>query len=319
MTALPNHIRRLIYLATILAVLIIAAAAWLWISRRPTPPTDLSLDPKNLAPLSLPLLDKPVVQSTSTADAGPLYRSALADYANDADAADAYSRDPHGKVPASVTALLDAAACDHATLFISEPEKLANYDSQHPDLETLTEMGNLLDRVGLSLKLKNQIPDAQKYFRASYALGENLFRERICYDEYLKGIGLMNTAAAALAECAPTGSAEQSALTAQSAAITQYDTDHVAPIYQAITSVDQADIAVHAGDIFRFADLSQDRMIRVEAILSVGRLRFDADRSGDQYAAPRELAKLQGDADPVIRAAADAAANLTLEQYRAFH
>jgi hypothetical protein len=60
-------------------------------------------------------------------------------------------------------------------------------------------------------------------------------------------------------------------------------------------------------------------MFRVEAILKIGRYRFDAARKGDQLAAPRVLRRLADDPDPVIQAAANAALALTLEQYRTIH
>ena len=57
-----------------------------------------------------------------------------------------------------------------------------------------------------------------------------------------------------------------------------------------LASADPVKIAANAGDIFRFAAKSQERMFRVEAILKLGRYRFDAARSADQIAAPRYFA-----------------------------
>jgi hypothetical protein len=58
-------------------------------------------------------------------------------------------------------------------------------------------------------------------------------------------------------------------------------------------------------------------MWRVEAILKLGRYRFNAGRIGDQRNAIKTIKDLlTHDPDPVIRAAAQAAHDLTLEQYR---
>jgi hypothetical protein len=72
----------------------------------------------------------------------------------------------------------------------------------------------------------------------------------------------------------------------------------------------------HAGDVFHIARSAKDRMWRVEAILKLGRMRYNAARLADQQAATRALEELSDDADPVIRAAANAARNLTVQEYR---
>ena len=57
-------------------------------------------------------------------------------------------------------------------------------------------------------------------------------------------------------------------------------------------------------------------MWRTSAILAIGRMRYNTPRRGDQLAAPRELKAWTTDPDPAVRAAANAASNLTLQQYR---
>ena len=98
-----------------------------------------------------------------------------------------------------------------------------------------------------------------------------------------------------------------------------YDANHVQPIYQALVSAEQEDIALHAGDIFAFATGSKERMFRVEAILALGRLKFDAARGADQQAAPACIKNASTDPDPVIQAAATAAGDLSVEDYRQIH
>jgi hypothetical protein len=98
-----------------------------------------------------------------------------------------------------------------------------------------------------------------------------------------------------------------------------YDND-IKPIYsEVISRADMQSIGQHAGDIFRIARMSKERMFRVEAVLKLGRYRFDSARAADQLAVPRILRGFQSDPDPVIRAAALGAGGLTLEEYRGIH
>ena len=90
-----------------------------------------------------------------------------------------------------------------------------------------------------------------------------------------------------------------------------------------ISSIDQNVIRQHTGDIFEIANRSQERMWRVEAILKLGRMKFDVGgnrgRFGDQAGAKRYLKSRVSDPDPFIKTAAKAAKDLTIEQYRSMH
>jgi hypothetical protein len=73
------------------------------------------------------------------------------------------------------------------------------------------------------------------------------------------------------------------------------------------------------GDVFYLAQHAQERMWRVEAILALGRMKYfvgEGGRRGDQRGATRHLKQHALDKDPVIRAAAKAALELTREQMR---
>lgn len=150
-------------------------------------------------------------------------------------------------------------------------------------------------------------------------MGENLVDERLTYDEYSHGIGLMDGAAKALGDLEPAGSERAKVLADQNDAMVTFDQQSVRPVYEVLSAADPQRIAVNAGDVIRFARLAKERMFRVEAILKLGRYRFDAARGADQLAAPRILGKLEGDEDPVIRAAAGAGVGLTIEGYRMIH
>jgi hypothetical protein len=83
-----------------------------------------------------------------------------------------------------------------------------------------------------------------------------------------------------------------------------------------IISNDQATLEQYAGDVFYFARHAPERMWRVEAIMKIGRYRYNAGRVGDQRSAIKVLKELSNDPDPVVRAAANEAQELTIEQYR---
>jgi hypothetical protein len=97
----------------------------------------------------------------------------------------------------------------------------------------------------------------------------------------------------------------------------KYNSDEIVPMWTIIGAIDPKRIAEHSGDVFAIAKDSQERMWRVEAILQLGRLRYNAASGADQRAANRMLKKMaENETDPIIRAAAKAAAELTIEKYR---
>jgi hypothetical protein len=113
--------------------------------------------------------------------------------------------------------------------------------------------------------------------------------------------------------------------TAGAAALRQFDesridyvVNHVLPLQNVIGAIDQNLIAKNAGDIALLAQKPlPERMWRVEAILKLGRYRFDAARAADQRAVPKILKEIAaGNRDPAIQAAAKAALGLTLDSYR---
>ena len=89
-----------------------------------------------------------------------------------------------------------------------------------------------------------------------------------------------------------------------------------------LTAVDDKVVSEHAGDVFYLAQHAGDRVWRVEAIFALGRMKYfvgSEGRAADQRGAPRMLQKLTEDSDPVIRAAAVAGRDLTIDEYRKQH
>jgi len=279
---------------------------WLHGEMQITDPTSLSLDPKNLAALSPPMPAVAIVDQNDPGDAGDKYSAAVANFDDDGGACDDYAQKPQGPLPGM-------------NLFAKDPASIVDYQADHPALENLARLGADMETAALLLNRNGQTDDARKFLQAAYALGRNLFLERVDYDEFSKGMGLMDGATTVLAEMEPADSSRRQMLTDQQAALIDFNDQRVRPIYEVLASIDPQSIAVNAGDVYRFATKSDERMIRVEAILKLGRYRFNSGRSADQLAAPRVLRRLAQDPDPVIRAAAKAAIDLTVEQYRMIH
>jgi hypothetical protein len=306
-------------ISIVLFALAMGVGLWLRAQMQITDPTSLSLNPKNLAELSPPIGTDAIVKQDQPGDAGEKYASAASLYESDPDTCDDYAQKPDGPPPPAMQSVLDATHLSSMILFAKDPAGIIDYQSDHPELDSLAKLGQEMEAVGLRLQRTGKNDDARKFLFAAYALGANLLRERIDYDEYSHGMGLMDGATTALAEMEPPNSPKAQTLQDQANAMVSFDQQSVQPIYEVLASADPTRIAANAGDIFRFATKSQERIFRVEAILKLGRYRFDAARAADQLAAPRFLRILAHDPDPCLRAAAQAATTLTLEQYRMIH
>jgi hypothetical protein len=306
-------------ISSVLFIIAISVAFWLRAQMQITAPTSLSLNDKNLAELSPPLGPETIVAQDQPGDAAGNYSSAAQMYQDDPDASDEYAQKPEGALPAPLQLVLDATRLSTMNLFAKTPTGEVDYQSDHPQLDNLSKLGQNLEAAALRLNRAGKNDQARSFLLAAYALGKNLFQERVDYDEYSHGLGLMNGALTGLSDLEPENSPKSKALQDQASAMVDFDHQDVQPLYEVLASIDPAKVAANAGDVFRFAARARERMFRVEAILKLGRYRFDAARAADQLAAPRFLRSFGNDPDPVIRTAAQAAANLTLEQYRMIH
>jgi hypothetical protein len=306
-------------ISAVMFLLAVVLGGYLYNQMQITDATALSLDPRNLAELSPPVPERPVVERNIPGDAGEKYSVAAALMDEDADACEEFGQKPEGPVPQPMQLVLDATHLSGMDLFARNPGLIIDYQSEHPPLDNLAKLGQEMESAALLLNRSGKTEEGRQFLQAAYALGENLYRERLDYEEFSRGMGLMDGATTVLAEMEPAGSSEQKRLQDQQAATVEFDKSHVQPIYEILVSADQQRVAANAGDVFRFAAKARERMFRVEAILKLGRYRFDAARQADQIAAPRFLRRLSDDPDPAIRAAAAAATGLTVEQYRMIH
>jgi hypothetical protein len=258
-----------------------------------------------------------VVELNVPGDAAKDFLAAVDAYDARPEACESYAADPTGDVPRAFQLVLGASGKIATNFFIQNPSQLIDYQTDHPALQSLEDIAHLMDHTGLLFHQHNQNDKATEYFQAVYTLGENLYAERLTFDEYTTGLGLMDEAIAGLSECAQ--DLRKSDLDKLETAMRDYDTNHVQPIQQALLSADSDETALHAGDIMRFAQESGERMFRIEAILACGRMRYSAVRKADQLAAPKVILRQLSDPDLAVQAAAAAARDLTIEQYRMIH
>ncbi len=305
-----------------IVVLVIGLVVLLQMTNTISPPTALGKNPKNLALIELPVAPSSVLKTmTDDCDAGDLYRKAIAEYRKNPAPYDNF--DSKRPLPtAQLTALgplLMAAHCKNMTLFSRDPEKVINYASEHPDIEAIATIGNAAVKVGMLKKIAGNLDEARQYEEAAFALGAKLYQERVVYDELSVGLGLMGSAATALASLE-----KQAGNTTRAGDWTDFDDqrrayskEHLTPIWSVISSIDERIVARTPGDIFVFALDSKEPLWRTEAILKLGRQRFFSTRGGDQRGAKRILRQLAENPQepPSVHAAATAARSLTLEQY----
>jgi len=108
------------------------------------------------------------------------------------------------------------------------------------------------------------------------------------------------------------------------AARQEFYKQRIEPMLRVLNAVDENIVGQHTGDVFYIAqDKKGERVWRVEAIFALGRMKYfvgTGGRIGDQRGAVKVLKKLaDSDPDPVIRAAAASARDLTIDDYRRQH
>jgi hypothetical protein len=299
------------------AVLVVIIAAVLYVlvgAVAPTPPTDLSRNPANLAALDPPMPPTELLPApTEDGDAGDVYREFLGVYQNDPTAANVFQKsNGTAEVPKLASVLLPDRSLKRMTLFSKSPQEVINYDIK-PSLDNLEPAAQSVVRIAMVVAKKDPAAAADD-LQAVLALGRHLSIERIRYEELRLGLAAMETASdeiALLEKNSPRGQAAA----AFSQQIKSFRTDHLDPIWPAIGTVDGDKISVHAGDIIAFSRESHERMWKIEALITMGRFKIIAG-VGDRSAAARTIRLLASDPDPLIQAAAIAARDVTPETIR---
>jgi hypothetical protein len=304
---------------TISAGIVLAAIAILLLiatSSSRTPPTAFSKDERNFGKLAVP--EPPPISQPAT-NGGGSYRSAISAYLENRALYEDFAtmgtlKSPKVAQLAAIDKIVNASP--QSELFAKHPREVIGYQNSKPAIEALSVLGRvMIDRLALLNQREGNVEAARKYALAGAALGEALSRERLCWDEFALGQELLSKSAAILGK-----GDDGAAWKAFDEQRSQFFNDQIDPTIRMIRSIDPKTVGTHTGDVFQLAKRSQERMWRVEAILALGRVRFFTGTSrsaADQRAALAAVKKIADeDPDPIIRAAAEAARDLTAEQYR---
>ena len=310
-------------------LIVLLVGGWVYLIERGsslTPATEYSANPANFEPLHLPDLPQALLPQ-SGADAGPIYRSAidmyLADRATYSNFAALGTLDsPLAKKLPAMEPIVEASHYASMNLFASKPSEIINFNSTKPSLEGLETLGKVcVDRLALLNQRAGKRDEAIKYYHAGFMLGLHLCQERICYAEFALGLQLLGKTAPALAKLS-----DESGKPVAAAAYRDFDAQRIKfaqsiePTLRMVQALDANTVGQHTGDLFELARRSRERMWRVEALLALGRVRYFAGAGGtaaNQRAAMalvRDIA--ENDDDYVVRTAAGAARNLTVEEHR---
>ncbi len=211
--------------------------------------------------------------------------------------------------------LLRAGKSSRPVVFGANPGEVIGYDTEGR-LEAIRAIGSMGIRLALLHSAEKEKGKAREYAEAVFALGSKMYTERLCFGEYMVAHGMLGEAALLLAQLAEEGGDGSRAARYRDfdAKRVAFFTKEVDPVRRAVMVLDP-----YPGDMFALADRASEVMWRVEAILALGRLKYSAERYGDQQGALAVVAGLSGSGDPRIRAAAIAARDLTVEQFRKLH
>jgi len=291
---------------------------------RPTGTLTLAMKPAVFATDPNTIVPPP----TGDTDAGPIYLKAGNEWSDHQMVYEEMTRnitDTSKNVPDAVKDILSAADCGRMTLFTNDLDDVINYHDRRPALEGLYNAGDLLNSLALlhtTDHYKNP-KRATQYALAEFNLGRHLYEERIVFAEWMDGLNLMANAALVLSKTEPDKN-KADADKDFGFAINDFLKGPVQKLWQIISGIDDQETATYAGDIFQIARESPERMWRVEATLKLGRFRYNAATKGDQIGARHAVREMAAaptlSSDPLtqttVHAAALAAANLTIEDYR---
>ena len=304
----------------IISLLIAAGGGYvLWLgSRVPTVSEPSGAFPNLLAKIALPVDPRGVSPTpmTGACDAGEKYRAAIDEYLANRAQYDKWHADAKAAAaakPRGVELVLEAADCGRMALFSKTPAAVVNYDPEPAQLDAIEKLAAMAVQRGMLLR-KERPDDARRYLAAGFTLGYHLYVERITWREFTAGVNAMTDAARYLAEV-ETEPQRVGMLQGFENAATKYKLEQL-KLYGVLATADGPTIGRFGGDAYALARSSPEPMWRTAAILAIGRMRFNTPRRGDQLAAGRELKAWAADPDPAVRAAATAALNLSVEQYR---
>jgi hypothetical protein len=314
-----------------ISVVIVTAtiAALVWVSRTLNTisgPTDFSAQSGAAEAITTPAAPTGALPDDSAeVDSVSLYRQAIDLYGQNKTLFNEFAQRPNRNDLATVAPAVDllrkAAGKNSLGIFSATPRDAVSYDIDTP-LKALRVVGDCASAAGLLAKTASDKDTATGDLQAAFSLGQRMADERLCYAELGDGLGLMGGAAIEMGEMA-TDAGDQTradALNQFAVALSDYANHKLLPIQSVLSSIDQGVVERNVGDFFWLARNSKERMWRVESIMALGRIKYDAGRPGDNRGAVRVLADIATNAsDPVIKTAASEARDLTLEQFHFLH
>jgi hypothetical protein len=257
-------------------------------------------------------------------DTGDLYRQASADFDRNKALYESLQKARDLKEVdyenlAGLNAVVTAGSCPAMDLFKSNPAEVVGFQTNVDVVDNLEDIAKAGEQVVVLLKLdktSESYAKARKYAEAIEVLGYHLYKERAAYDELSKAESILGAVDRLLidldrAENMPDKEAAQKGF--DDARLAEFQSK-IEPVSKVLRSLGTQSLIQNAGDFYEIAaDRSNDRVWRVEAIRRIGRLQFDAENKADQLKAPKVLTKMASDLtdDPMVRAAATAAMNMT--------
>jgi hypothetical protein len=310
-------------------IVAVTVSSLVWVSRTLntiSDPTDFSTRSGAADPIAVPAAPPAALpDDAGAADSAALYHQAIDLFQQDGASFELFASHPSeaelSEVEPAVELLRKAAGNTSLGIFTRVPSEAVSYDS-HTPLYELRILGECAAGAGLLHRIAKDDAQAAGELQASFCLGRRMADERLCYTELSDGLGLMSGASVVMAKMAEESGDQAKAdqLNQFAASLTTFTNQKLLPIQGVISSIDQATIERNAGDMFWLARNSKERMWRVEALLTLGRLKYNAGHPGDNRGAARVAAEIaKNDPDPVIKTAAGEARDLTLDQYESLH
>ncbi len=301
-----------------------AGAVWSLLAMdRVSTPTMLGEDAANRAAIALPVSPATVVQRDRPGNAAAMIRAAVEAYESQPAFYDQFiERGDRVDIKrlAAVDQLIEATHIAGDRVLADRIEQAVVYDNFKPPVLVLEKIGNAAILAGTFLK-RDKPYDALKYYAAAFSLGARMFDERLVWHEAQAGVGLMQTAAAGMIAALGDRDPPQSRrIQAFESATREWFAATQEKIWVPLKTSHGPTISHHAGDVFVFAQSPGERLWRVEAILKLGRMRYNIGengRAGDQFAVMRVLKSIEkSETDPVILRALKLAKELDLETHR---
>ncbi len=198
--------------------------------------------------------------------------------------------------------------------FVHTPDAFEVGYSYKP-AQDLLELYTVLSGMAIASVDQAQFERARKIMQDIFVLGHHMVAERARVDMVRKGLYIQSAAVGGLITLHNrSGRTDKLALSR----LKEYQ-DALADLrdfYDAKTRIVWTLSNVSPGDIFNIAANDADRSFRVQAILYLGVLRYNALNDGDVRWANKLIERFSDQDDPLIRAAAKAAAELTVEEFR---